>query len=115
MKNLKTNEKRSKNAVTLIWFVLVIDICLLISDYFQLELLKTGYRIPSEKATANEISQKIIGIAYLIASVISGFTFILWFRRAYFNLHTKINYLSHSEGWAALCWFVPFVNLSEPY
>ncbi len=39
----------------------------------------------------------------------------MWFRRAYFNLHQKVSYLSHSEGWAAGSWFVPIVNLYRPY
>jgi hypothetical protein len=33
----------------------------------------------------------------------------------YFNLHLRVNHLSHSEGWAAGCWFVPIVNLFRPY
>ncbi len=41
--------------------------------------------------------------------------FIQWFRRAYYNLHQKINHLSHSEGWAAGAWFVPILNLYRPY
>jgi len=52
---------------------------------------------------------------YFIAYLISGVTFILWFRRAYFNLHQKVNYLQFSEGWAAGSWFVPIVNLYRPY
>jgi hypothetical protein len=47
--------------------------------------------------------------------VVSSITFIQWFRRAYFNLHLRVNRLSHTEGWAAGCWFMPIVNLFRPY
>ena len=68
-----------------------------------------------EAADSNDTREQIIGIIYLIAHVISAVTFIQWFRRAYFNLHLKVNHLSHSEGWAAGSWFVPIVNLYRPY
>lgn len=51
----------------------------------------------------------------MIAYLISAVTFIQWFRRAYFNLHLKVNHLSQTEGWAAGSWFVPIVNLYRPY
>ena len=51
----------------------------------------------------------------MLAYIASGVTFIMWFRRAYNNLHQKLNHLNFSEGWAAGSWFVPFVNLFRPY
>jgi hypothetical protein len=39
----------------------------------------------------------------------------MWFSRAYYNLHQKVNYLSYSDGWAIGCWFVPILNLYRPY
>lgn len=47
--------------------------------------------------------------------IVGGITFVLWFRRAYFNLHQKLKTLEFGEGWAAGSWFVPFVNLVRPY
>ena len=52
---------------------------------------------------------------YMIAHILSAVMFIQWFRRAYYNLHQKINHLSYSEGWAAGAWFVPILNLFRPY
>ena len=118
MGNLKPNEQRSKNAITLIWIVLALEIVSLISGYFQYDLLQTaanGGEISTETATANDTREQIIGIIYLIAFVISGVTFIQWFRRAYFNLHLRVNHLSQTEGWAAGSWFVPIVSLFRPY
>ena len=118
MEKLKPNGQRAKNAIILIWVVLVLEIIMLISSYFQYDLLqiaKNGGEISMEAADANDTREQIIGIIYLIAFVISGVTFIQWFRRAYFNLHLKINNLSHTEGWAAGSWFVPIINLYRPY
>ena len=118
MENLKPNGQRAKNAITLIWIVLALEIISLISGYFQYDLLQTvanGGEISTETATANETREQMIGIIYLIAYIISAITFIQWFRRAYFNLHLKVNHLSHTEGWAAGSWFVPIISLYRPY
>ena len=118
MENLKPNGQRAKNAITLIWIVLAVEIISLISGYFQYDLLQTvanGGEILTETATANDTREQMIGIIYLIVYVISAVTFIQWFRRAYFNLHQKVAYLAHTEGWAAGGWFVPIVSLYRPF
>lgn len=118
MENLRQNGQRAKNAIVLIWVVLALEAVSLISGYFQYNLLQTaanGGEISMEAATANDTREQIIGIIYFVAYVISGVTFIQWFRRAYFNLHQRVGYLSHPEGWAAGCWFVPIVCLYRPY
>jgi hypothetical protein len=118
MENLKPNGQRAKIAIMLLWIVLTVEIISLLSDYLQYDLLQTvanGGQITTETATDNDLRQKIIGIIYLILYVISGITFIRWFRRAYYNLHLKAETLSFTEGWAAGCWFVPIISLYRPY
>lgn len=118
MGNLKPNGQRAKNAITLIWIVLGLEIVLFISGYFQYDLLQTvanGGDISMEVANSNDTREQFVGIIYMIVFLISAVTFIQWFRRAYFNLHIKVNHLSHSEGWAAGSWFVPIVNLYRPF
>jgi len=118
MENLRPNAQRAKNAIVLIWIVLALEIVSLISGYYKYDLLQTvanGGVVTTETATANDTREQIIGIVYLIASIISAITFIQWFRRAYFNLHLKVNHLSHSEGWAAGSWFVPIISLYRPF
>lgn len=118
MEKLKPNEQRAKNAITLIWIVLILEVLSFISSYLQYDLLLTianGGEFTEMEASENDIREQIIGVLYLIATVISIVTFILWFRRAYFNLHLKANNLSYSEGWAAGSWFVPIISLYRPY
>lgn len=115
---MRPNNKRAKQAVLLIWIVLFLEIISLYSGYLQHSLLQTignGGEISTETATANDTREQIIGILYMIGFIISAVTFIRWFRRAYYNLHQNINYLGHSENWAAISWFIPFVNLYRPF
>lgn len=116
--SLKPNVQRARGLLFIIWIVLGLEVISLISNGFQYNLLQTvanGGEITNEAATANDLRVQIIAILYLIAYIISGVMFIMWFRRAYFNLHQKVNNLSFDEGWAAGSWFVPFVNLYRPY
>lgn len=117
MEKMRPNGQRAKIAIMLIWTVLTIEIISILSDYLQYDLLQTvanGGQISNETATDNDLRQKIIAIIYLVTYIISGFTFIQWFRRAYYNLHLKAETLSFTEGWAAGCWFVPFISLYRP-
>jgi len=118
MQDLKPNEQRSQNAILLIWIALAMNCISFISSYFQYDLLQTaanGGEISAEAVTSNDNREQAIGIIQIIVFVVSAITFIQWFRRAYFNLHLRVNHLSHSEGWAAGCWFMPIVNLFRPY
>jgi hypothetical protein len=118
MQALKPNEQRSQNAILLIWIALAMNIISLISSYFQYVLLKAaanGETISIEYATSNDNREQAIGIIQIIVFVLSAITFIQWFRRAYFNLHLRVNHLSETEGWAAGCWFVPIMNFYKPY
>lgn len=118
MELLRPNTERAKVAITLIWIVLFFDIISFISSYMQYDLLQTvsnGGFITTDEANNNDLREQVIAISYMIVNVISAVTFIMWFRRAYFNLHLRINNLSHTEGWAAGCWFVPIICLYRPY
>jgi hypothetical protein len=107
MEDVRPNEQRAKTAKILIWIVLALEI--LLSN------ASAGGIISTESATANDLRQQIIAIVFMIAYITSAVTFISWFRRAYYNLHTQISNLRFDEGWAAGAWFVPFVNLVRPY
>lgn len=115
---MKPNAQRGKIAVAFIWITLVIEIIAGISNYFQMNLLisaQNGETITMEYANANDIRQLIIALIQLLIYIGTIITFIMWFRRGYYNLHRLIKVLSFSEGWAAGTWFVPFVNLVRPY
>ncbi len=118
MKMLKPNGQRAKRAITLIWIVLILEVINLISSYFQYDLLQRfvhGETVSQTEIILNDLREMIAGIFYFIAFIISTVTFIQWFRRAYYNLHQRVNNLLQSEGWAAGSWFVPLISLFRPY
>jgi hypothetical protein len=118
MEDLRPNNERAGLAMKLIWVVLAMEIVSLFSGYMQYSLLQEvnhGGEISMEKANANDTREQMIAIVYLITYIISAVTFIQWFRRAYFNLHQRVNFLLYTEGWAAGSWFVPILNLFRPY
>ena len=118
MNNIRPNEQRANIAILMIWIVLAMVLITSISTYFQLELLKhalEGHSISMDEINANDTRVQLIGVLYLIVYIISGITFIMWFRRAYFNLHNRLDELEYSEGWAAGSWFVPIIGLFRPY
>ncbi|WP_263008871.1 DUF4328 domain-containing protein [Chryseobacterium suipulveris] len=114
MKNLRPNEQRAKNAIILIWIILGLEIISLISGFSQYSLLQSavnGSEISEAAADSNDNRESLIGIVFILTCIVSVVTFIMWFRRAYFNLHQMIRNLSHDESWAAGSWFVPILNL----
>lgn len=115
---LRPNDQRSKILIVSIWIVLGLEIMALISSGLQysfLQVVANGGDVSMEAAEANDLREGGIAILYLLAYITSAVLFIMWFRRAYFNLHQKVNRLSYTEGWAAGSWFVPIVNLFRPF
>lgn len=115
---LRPNEKRSSALLLLIWLVLILECITLISSTLQYNLLQIanhGGEITTEAANANDFRVQVIAYIYVGIFIISGIAFLMWFQRAYHNLHQKVNKLSFREGWAAGSWFVPIINLYRPY
>jgi hypothetical protein len=118
MHTLKPNDTRARNAIIMISLVMVMNGISLVSGYMQYGLLtrmSTGGNFTMAEAEANDAREQAIAIVALIALIISAITFIQWFRRAYDNLHKKVEILTYEEGWAAGAWFVPVLNLFRPY
>jgi hypothetical protein len=117
MDSLKYNGQRAKYAILMIWIVLGLELVSLWSSYLQYDLLQSitnGAELSAIAADANDNRQILIGVLYMIAFIISAITFIQWFRRAYYNLQSRVT-LSTTDEWAAGSWFVPVYNLYKPY
>lgn len=118
MENLRPNAARARTAMILIWIVMALEIITLIlniNQYFLLNAASDGEMITMDTANASDGAQRIIAIVYLLVYITSAIFFIRWFRRAYYNLGLKAQYLNDTDGWAAGAWFVPIVNLYKPY
>lgn len=115
---LKPNDQRAKNAITLIWLVLILDLIGFIANYFQYDLLHRynhGGTVTQAEIVYNDSIQQVIGVLFILVYVASAIVFIQWFRRAYFNLHLYSTNLTSTEGWAAASWFVPILSLFRPF
>lgn len=114
---LRPNADRAKNAIILLYLVLIMDIISLISGYMQYSLLGriANGNFTMVEAEMNDLREMLVAIIYAILMIVSAVFFILWFRRAYYNLHQLSKRLKYSEGWAAGAWFVPIMNLFRPF
>lgn len=104
-------------AIVLIWAVLVAEVLAFFSSYLQYDLLQaasSGF-ISEEAAAANDAREQAMGGIYFLLFVGSGFAFLLWFRRAYYNLQQRTGNASFTDGWAVGSWFVPILCLFRPY
>lgn len=116
MEVLRPNKERAKNAILLIWAVLILNIFVAMSDYNIYVILKeiiSGGDVQESWIATSESLLRITNMLFLVVYIASGVGFIMWFRRAYYNLNlcTKTTY---TDGWAAGAWFVPFINLVRP-
>jgi hypothetical protein len=57
----------------------------------------------------------ILGVTLLVLAILVIVFFIQWFRRAYYNLHLRFSSLKYTEVRAVWCWFIPILNLIQPY
>lgn len=65
------------------------EILNIISSYLQYELLldmKNGSLITEAEMTSNDLREGALGLLSLALQITSVVTFIIWFRRAYYNL-----------------------------
>jgi len=114
---LRPNQKRAKNIILILWiciFVNFITIFLDFQDYFS---YKNSLKNSGIVFDLDNNWQYWIYLFRLLLNIVTAIFFIMWFRRAYFNLHLiNTKNLAFSEGWAAGSWFLPpFTLLTRPY
>ncbi len=114
---LRPNHQRARTL--LISFSAIIGMALIacISDFMQINLLE-DFKNGSPNVTSakdNDLRQVIIRIVSLCVLIINIVFFIMWFRRAYYNIQLAGLSTDYTEGWAAGCWFVPIMNWVRPY
>lgn len=118
MSAIRDNAARARQAIISLLLVVTTILTLAafrIWQYFLLEDSINGIYSDDQLSLTDQLVTttywSTIG-AYVLCAIL----FIMWFRRAYYNLH-QLNpgYPSETEGWAAGAWFVPILNLFRPY
>jgi hypothetical protein len=84
--------------------------------YLLIDVQANPGNIDMEILKISDNLRQIITIINILIILLAVVFFIMWFRRAYYNLHTLAwHNARYTEGWAAGSWFVPVVNLWWPY
>jgi len=117
---LRDNTGRAKQAISIFWIMLGITILNIFSLGWQYYLLIDAQANPGsidmETLQISDTLRTVVTVVNFIMLVLSMIFFIMWFRRAYYNLHTlPWHNARHTEGWAAGSWFIPILSLLWPY
>lgn len=118
MSTLKPNTQRANYAIIAIWADTLLALISAASSSFKMHLLNNineGDIYTEDLLRSVDRREQLIGIAQIIATIVSIVFFILWFRRAYYNLAQKMPFLSYTDAMAAWWWFIPIFNLYKPY
>lgn len=115
MEYLRPNRQRAQQATTAFWILLGIILLSMGSNFLEWQLMKSG-DMTAEDLKFNTLRQALFMLAALVIQIFCIVFFILWFRRAYANLHRLGTlYPEHEDLWAGISWFIPIINLYRPY
>ena len=117
---LRDNTARAKQIVSIFWIMLGIIIISIVAQAWRYSLLDGASpdigNIDMEMINMSDLLIVVITLAYWAILILAIVFFIMWFRRAYYNLHQlSWHNARYTEGWAAGSWFVPVINLWWPY
>jgi len=117
---LRDNTARAKQAISIFWIMLGVTILNMFSlgwqYYLLIDVQANPGSIDMETLRTSDTLRTVITVVNFIMLVVSMIIFIMWFRRAYYNLHClSWHNARHSEGWAAGSWFIPILSLFWPY
>lgn len=115
---IKENQNRRKLIYIFFGIWSVLTFAGVISGYWQLSIIKelqTTGMLDENKIALSDAIHGGIGLLQTLVYVATAICFLLWFRRAYANLHRiGIDHLKHKESWAIWSWIVPIVSLWFP-
>ncbi|MDO4228498.1 MAG: DUF4328 domain-containing protein [Capnocytophaga sp.] len=115
---LKNNQQRAKIAIIFLIIILVLESISILFSYIEYDLLKRVYNdldFSLGEIESIETKHGVLLFIYMILYAICAISVVLWFSRAYQNLHNVVNYLNYKPFWATWSWLVPFINLFYPY
>lgn len=115
---MKPNGERARAAVMMIYAVLILELITVVSTYLQYNLLDNyahGVAYTDAQLENNDLRVQLVMLVYWVFFVMSGIVFIMWFRRAYHNLHQLGRQLQFSDTWAVWSWFVPILSFFRPF
>jgi len=115
---LRPNRERAKAAMYGMGMMLALMIpALLIQGLWARIIFLIVYadHVPVAALTAGILAQFALVLLLLIVSIFSLILFLMWFRRAYYNLRLIKGKTRYATGWAVGGWFIPVVFFFLPY
>lgn len=114
---LRDNRSRLKLAMRIMVVAVIADAIGVLLSLISIKFvgdIESGNYSESDLEIFDLISL-VYGIGYLIVIVLTIILFIMWFRRAYYNVtQFALTPPRFTEGWAAGAWFVPILSLFRP-
>ena len=116
----KDNSQRAKNVIYAFYGICIVNLIAIVSDYMQISLLKdynAGILVEDSKAESNDFRQMIIGLLQSVLFITTAILFLVWFYRAYRNLHVTLGQKRMSYGKNMSVWgfLIPIMSLFVPY
>lgn len=114
---LKPNKKRAEYVIYALYANLVLGALTLVSLLNESRVLKKymeGGDVSDATFSSTDLFTGIVGGLTALTIITTAVLFIMWFRRAYYNLHLKVNYCKYPENQALWSWFIPILNLFRP-
>lgn len=118
MEALRPNSKRAQTAIFFFYITLSLELLSAASGYLQYLLLQdvqNGVDVSEDRAALNDLREAIIALLSLAVYITGIVMFLLWFRRAFFNLRQRANYLNYTDAEAVYSWFIPILSFYRPF
>jgi uncharacterized protein DUF4328 len=87
-----------------------------------IEMFEVAVGVPVDRLADDDPRLIVVGLAACcvvpvwVITIPAGIVgFLLWLHRAYSNARVLVQDLAYSPGYAVGCWFIPIVQLYEPY
>lgn len=116
MIELRDNSQRAKFAILLMSIFCVINAINIVyefADYYNFRITNNGM-VSLDDQEAYDSNEMIWTYVFVGVGIVAFVYFLMWFRRAYYNLSQIVN--THFDNvWAVIAWFIPILNLFRPY
>jgi hypothetical protein len=119
----KDSESLTKWVIYMLYAQILIAVIAIISGYLEYKLLSdfqngvyTSQELAAAGAEASDQRQGIVGVLYLVVSVISGFFILRWIHSMNYNARQlgAVN-MKFTPGWSIGYYFIPILTLWKPY
>ena len=114
----RPNKDRATYAIAMIIAVIVLDIIQMLltwSKVTELQALNFGTQLTQELIDSTNSGLEMYGYLTNVVFICTAIVFLNWFRRAYYNLQSRVPGVKHSDSYAVWSWFIPIINFYQPF